>query len=479
MTRTPEPPDPAADRRFEADLRATLDDLAGGPAPGRLLTRVAAIPTRAAPDRSIGAVLRAAGWARLPWLGQAAIGLVAAGLAVVIVGAALGLATGQLRVGGPAPSPTPPPSTPTGAPVSAVSTPGPTATLSPTPSPSPTRTLASGLPADFAPVSVTFVSPDEGWVLGSTSCGKVSCAVIARTLDGGRTWTAQAAPPTNVTDIWEIGAMAMPGVGGLRFADPLDGWAFGPDLFATHDGGLTWRQLAVPGGAGAQVWALEAHAGSVQAVISDPSVLGLRVASSPVTKDAWTLAQATLPYGAGPAPEAQLVLSGPSGWVVQNDRVVVAGLRLGASGWSSWQPPCLDVYGPAILAASSATQLVAACDEGVWGALPGGGSGEHLYTSADGGASFVRAAVPIPLDWVFDLSAATSSRIVAVGGQAGSGATAVVASQDGGRTWATVLRPAGSPIYLGFTTDTQGVLITVGHLWMTYDGGRTWQPVTF
>jgi photosystem II stability/assembly factor-like uncharacterized protein len=72
-------------------------------------------------------------------------------------------------------------------------------------------------------------------------------------------------------------------------------------------------------------------------------------------------------------------------------------------------------------------------------------------------------------------------------GGASSGSE-VIASHDGGLTWTVVLGPSqGWVSYLGFTTASQGVLITSdvggdqGHsqLLMTRDGGHTWTPVRF
>lgn len=42
-------------------------------------------------------------------------------------------------------------------------------------------------------------------------------------------------------------ASSLPGVSEVRFADLLDGWVFGPALFATHDGARTWQQVTLGG----------------------------------------------------------------------------------------------------------------------------------------------------------------------------------------------------------------------------------------
>jgi photosystem II stability/assembly factor-like uncharacterized protein len=340
-------------------------------------------------------------------------------------------------------------------------------------SPVPPATPGASAPLlGLSPVSVTFVSADVGWVLGTGMCSGAPCAAIAQTVDGGRTWAAAPAPaapifpsPSNVT----------PGISRLRFADARNGWAFGPDLWATHDGGATWARLAIPGlPAGAAIVALEAANGTVHAVLLDGS--DNRVASSPVGADDWSLSPVRVPVGAGPVPAVQLVLSGAAGWLLENDRTVVGGARLVNGAWVTWQPPCADVVGPAFLAASGPTELAAACDVGLWG-NPGG---DHLYLSHDGGSTFVESATAVPLQMPVQVAAASPSVIV-VGGNDATKAV-LVATFDGGRTWTTVARLGAVEIVdLGFTTATQGVVITASagqaNLLMTRDGGRTWQAV--
>src|SRR5258708_5533833 len=91
------------------------------------------------------------------------------------------------------------------------------------------------VPANFAATSGTFLGTLTGWVLGQAGvpghCPIVAqdCTSIARTDDGGATWYGVPAPVTGAPD-------GPAGVGQIRFLDRNDGWAFGPELFATHDG---------------------------------------------------------------------------------------------------------------------------------------------------------------------------------------------------------------------------------------------------
>jgi hypothetical protein len=274
----------------------------------------------------------------------------------------------------------------------------------------------------------------------------------------------------------EAPGQATSGVSGLRFADANNGWAFGPDLWATHDGGTTWARVTIPGvPADAPVFALETAAGIVHAAVLDGG--DFRVASSPVGSDGWSVSPVRVPVGAGPVPTVQLVLSGAAGWLVENDRTVVGGARLADGSWVAWTPPCAHVVGPAFLTASSPTELAAACDVGLWSSS----TGDHLYLSHDGGSTFAPSGIAAPLTMAA-MAAMASPSVVVVGGIDATGSV-LAATTDSGRTWKVVERlPAGQIADLGFTTATQGVVIVGGvggsaSLLMTRDGGQTWHAV--
>lgn len=472
--------DRSADDRFERDLEAGLRELATEPAPERLVHRVGSIPTGTSTHSTWGSFMRYAA----PLATAAVISL--AIIAAVVVGT--GGAPHATTAPGVGASPTavepasPAPTEPTGsaAPSTLVLPPPATPPAASTPPASTAGPAGGPIPAGFQVFSVTFASPDLGWALGTAPCTSSPCTSIVRTGDGGRTWVGIPAPHA---PLLAAGAVTDSGVSNLRFADALDGWAYGPDLWATHDGGATWHRLAIPGAGSAAVVALEASAGVVHAALIDPGA-ALRVASSPVNGDAWRLASVSVDVGAGPVPSPQLVLAGTSGWLVEVDRTVVGGARLSAGTWTPWTPPCLDVAGPAVLAASSPTEVVAACDVGLW-STP---RGVHLFVSHDGGTTFAPSGSKIPSEWTGALASNATGSIFALGTTAqGSG---VVRSADGGQTWRTSLKTGNAEVtYIGFTTPTQGVVLTIapagtgavvgGSLLMTRDGGDTWRQVTF
>jgi hypothetical protein len=149
-------------------------------------------------------------------------------------------------------------------------------------------------------------------------------------------------------------------------------------------------------------------------------------------------------------------------------RTVIAGGRLSpGSDWAKWNPPCLGVEGPAYLAASTSSDVVADCDEGVWG-------GNYpkvtatVYFSHDGGLTFQRHLAP-----GFGAVASPSPTTAVIATTSGLKRTT-----DGGVTWLSVL--GGSQGFgasdIGFTTGTQGfVIFENGPMFMTYDAGATWQ----
>jgi photosystem II stability/assembly factor-like uncharacterized protein len=370
----------------------------------------------------------------------------------------------------------------------------------PTTTPAPARVT---VPAGFGPVAVTFVSPDDGWALGR-SAATPGCAVLAKTSDGGRTWSQVPGP--SIPDACSTNDFGgFPGFE-VRFADRADGWVYTAPgaselpsrLWSTHDGGKTWSQLDVPI-VGGTIGDLEAAAGQVSMVVYGPCPSGSagcqgqtqeEILSSPVGSDQWVPSPIQPALGGGPALVPQITLWGPYGWLVNNNRTVVSGARLTpASGWAGWTPPCSTAGGQGVLAASSASDIFAVCAEGMWGTPDKGTVSSHnwLFHSTDGGKSF-SAVGPVPGNNPLSFTVAPGADRTMV---LDDGALGLQASFDGGRLWTTVeagVGTSGSAVgggwfgYVGFTTATQGVAIRYqpeATLFMTRDGGHTWSPVQF
>lgn len=367
--------------------------------------------------------------------------------------------------------------------------------------------------ANFDPLSVTFVSLETGWALGTSPCASGACLGLRETTDAGRSWVVRPLPGSSVAaaDRKVNGFQALDECcgGGLnvRFANPLDGWIYGgllvpsqfqgttaPALWSTHDGGLTWEQERLPSGLSntGSVFDLEAAAGSVYLMGRDKTY-GVTVESSPVARDSWHHANAVAlgnPAGGGEQSGA-FVLQGTRGWLVEgNDRGTTGSAQLASNGeWVSWSPPCASVGNSfAIPAASTPSNLVAVCvmggfAEGLSKSAPPGATigSSWLYFSSNGGNSFQAGPELGPMGESFAGVLASPVPGAILIGRAYPGQD-LIASFDGGRHWAVVYR--GELSYLGFTSPLQGVGIVQSTsatttMIMTFDGGHHWAPVTF
>ena len=339
-----------------------------------------------------------------------------------------------------------------------------------------TEPSVASLPAGLSPASVSFVSPTKGWLLGS--CGRdATCPGVglATTDDRGQDWRAVNGPPVPFGE-GDVGS-----VRSIRFANDRDGYVFGGDLWVTHDGAATWQRVLLPGADGSStVVAVETGGGTTYAVFTTGE--GFRIASSPAMNDGWQLDPLVIPYGAGPARSIQLVLHGSAGYLLVNDRVAIAGARLGGNGrwYEEWTALGADVGGPALLAASGETDIAMLISAGIWG---GPSTPATLFArSTDAGQGFRIEGPEVP---IAPGSAAAMARprynAAVVAGADQRGAPVLVATFDGGQTWSTVWTGSGAARWtdLGFITLDQGVVV-LGHddgtadLLMTLDGGHTW-----
>src|SRR5215472_8049690 len=221
-------------------------------------------------------------------------------------------------------------------------TPQPTHSVTPSPSPSPsspspraTAAAPPGVPANFAPSSVTFVSTGVGWVIGQAGTpGRCTgpnpniCTSLAMTSNGGGTWQGMPAPVTGPPD----GAR---GVSGVRSLNGADGWAFGPQLYATHDGGQHWRRIDTHG---MRVIDLETVNKQVFAVWAQCTGTGsdfaanctsFSVYTSRPNVDRWVPVSGATNLTSGQpatASSAQLVLTGTFGYLLAPDGTIYQGI---------------------------------------------------------------------------------------------------------------------------------------------------------
>jgi hypothetical protein len=432
--------------------------------------------------------------------------LAAAGAVVVISGAVLiptlgsGLLSGHSN---PPPAVAVPPAPSSAAPQPTTSSPATPA--SPSPSQPPIGTglsnTSSGTdpPGNFQPTSITMVGGAVGAVIGQAGtpghCGPPvadDCTSLAGTSTYGRSWYGVSAPITGIP-------RGPVGVSQLRFLNLDDGWAFGPALWETSDGGRHWS--AVPT-FGLRVVGLEAGGSHAFVLLASCQGDGLAYASDCSTFSLYSLAQGAaalqpvtlrFPPGlaggglgtAGRAASASLAIRGNgadvergTGYLLTPTGDILSG-SVGGGAWTyTGKAPCAAgaaAYSGAPLGAQLTTgggDLLLNCAT-VSGS---GGSAQpkQLWKSPDG-AHWSKVSQPPAAGRARSLAATSAGQVVLA-------TTVGIDYSPDGITWRRAMFTAGSPpggfSYVGMTSATQGVALPVnaklGEVFVTRDSGQTW-----
>lgn len=311
-------------------------------------------------------------------------------------------------------------------------------------------TTAGAVPAGFATESFTAITEFNWWLLGTAPCNGHMCTTVVETTTGGATFTRLAAPPTTA-------------VSNLRFADTSNGYAFGPQLWSTHDNGKTWTQVQI----GGQVEELDIAAGYAYAIVANDGHTSLM--RSVTSADDWVKLS-----GLGHGPLSGLWIEGQTVIIQSGDRLYVStdegvhfmrkrGVR--GAGNCSFDGGTLALW--------------ALCSRGM--------APDEILLSSDAGSTF-RAAAPVPDGPIGTFAAANGAIAVA------SGQGSLYRTTNGGATWTPVTitngPAAGRSVtanwtYLGFSDATHGVAIgsfgTGGHqytgLYYTTDSGASYHFV--
>ena len=336
------------------------------------------------------------------------------------------------------------------------------------------------VPAGFAATSVTFVSVDEAFVLGTAPCAHAPCTSIVRTLDRGASWAGVPSPVVPLGDPYSN--TGQPGVWGIRFASPDEGFVFGNGLWVTTDGGEHWTAAAGPGGS---IIDLEVIDGQLLALVD-------RCTTQSGCSSVETLEHRALSGGAW-----SVFAKGSNARVIATQARVAAVLVSGSvvvtgdGGLTSTvhATPCPGGSGAAgsAVAVTGLDSLALLCA----GDAAMGSVVKTVYVSGDRGASWVKAgSPPFPGD-PWGVSAGSTAQLVVA---AASGASFLYYSPDGGARWLVVFKAGdGGAGFndLGFTTAADGVAVygpayqnsdaygMPGKLLLTSDGGASWRLAGF
>jgi hypothetical protein len=365
--------------------------------------------------------------------------------------------------------------------------------------PQPASTLSaagssSPVPANFQPTSVTFVGPHTGAVIGQAGtpghCATRYCTSLAGTSTYGATWYGVNAPVAGPPD-------GSAGVSQIRFLNVREGWAFGPALWVTHDGGAHWTQENT---SGRRVMDLEAAGDRAFALLATctgggaeyaANCTGVSLYSSPAGSDQWTQVPgpaANLQAPAGQSASASLVLTAGRGYLLAPSGELLSG-PLTAAAWTVASPalPCQPGSpGPAgqpraaLLAADSSGLMLVCASTGAVVVPAVSTQLKSLFESSDGGAHWTPAGTPPATGIAASLAAEP-------GGQLVLATDAGIYRSDNGSAWQLAqASPAGAAVtepgfsYVGMTSSRSGVALPADpglhEVFTTSDGGHTWQP---
>ncbi len=300
-----------------------------------------------------------------------------------------------------------------------------------------------------------------------------------RTRNGGRTWRGIPAPKAAL-DI-DNGDNNSTGVHAIRFANSSDGWVFGTDLWATHDGGAHWHAVAkrrnlsdLETGGGSVYYVTrpcDQQAKPTSACTDDARVYAAATGSDTFRK----LATVSMKSPDGGVRSPVLTVHRTTWWLPSPTRLYRGH---GRSAPTVLADPCKkSPYDEIGLAAADAIHLDALCiGNGAAGSIGG-----QLRGSSDGGATW-RNAGGLHL-FRSDVSAVSDNGAGVLIVAAASGDSEIARTVDDGRHFSTVLTVGGGGIEwydAGFTTASQAfAVLRLSRMYLSHDAGASWHRVSF
>ena len=376
--------------------------------------------------------------------------------------------------------------------------PSPTATSTSTTTPPATTTTHGETPtrglnpippgATLRKITIAFVNFTVGYLLVSATTGNGCEIAVEKTTDGGAAFGAAVpvAPCSQLTQ-------GLAGSVRLAVDDRGDGFVYGRALYATHDGGSSWRAVPEPGqvldveAAGSSVWMFvgQCRTPSCWVVLMESTDGGASWHQSPVEPP--ILATTTDPQLVRIGTDSAYVLTAPRRNAFgEPDTVPMWFTSDDGRSWVQRDLLCPIDSGDVVMAAAPGGKLFAVC-----AAQPAaGGQPKSVVVSNDGGVTWTsagRCTIAI-------LTGECTARSLISGylGTLVSPAPTVVyltgprspiyTTTNGGETWSRVGgTPSTGDTALTFFNEEDGWVLSATFartLLRTDDGGATWSKVT-
>ena len=217
----------------------------------------------------------------------------------------------------------------------------------------PAPNTAGALSLQLNTISMSFPTPERGYVLSLFDCATTTCAALRSTDEASSSWSAVPLPRQLDQGLklasWGTYNTAYPTLN-VHFADASNGWIYGvvpapvtrtstnPNwvnrLWSTHDGGKTWSEVRLdPRSLG--VIQMASHGAWTYLFGASFQVGRALLLATPSNSDQWkskSSARIGLPAG-GTQLAGTFTFAGSNGWFVAgNDRGFTASARLLPNG---------------------------------------------------------------------------------------------------------------------------------------------------
>jgi hypothetical protein len=346
------------------------------------------------------------------------------------------------------------------------------------------------------PAAMTFADSSHGLILVEKCLPTVCQASVETSSDGGERWQPRrpfvSFPPSDLADFpgYPISNPNRHGVTAIDLADAVDGWAYGPGLFVTHDGGRRFHRVKVQASviavaaAGGTVWVLEQRCflkhelnECARSVLLTGPIGGDTLTPVARQPPGFPLAQG---YTAGTQFPTVIVHPG-----VDLVLASVPGLDLSTDSGRTWHQEVYPCRSPDL---SSEGRTVSADPSGsLWlvcaGQSGGGYESKQLWRSFDGGQSWL-GPYSLPSGGYGGVIAATSTVAWGPWNRA-----PIFHSTDGGHSWHPLLTGhfngafGGPAAFSDVGSDDAWAIDPLGQmpfprtLYRTTNGGRSWSTV--